>query len=50
MCETFSKTLPPVLITLNQTSPLGVYLKDDAYTDNVAGTPNPGWCVRSRPF
>ena len=45
-CESFSRTLPPVMVTLNATSPLGVYLKDDAYSDNVAGSPNPGWCAR----
>ena len=46
-CEAFSKTLPPVMIKLYQASPLGVYLKDSLYTDNIAGAPNPGWCVGS---
>ena len=44
-CEAFSKTLPPVNFSIYQTSALGVYLKDTDYSDNVAGTPNPGWCA-----
>ena len=47
-CVAYSKTRPPVEVTLTSSSGLGVWLKDlpNQYQDNVAGVKNPSWSVK----
>lgn len=48
-CETASQGVPPVVFTTTISQPLGIWLLDSPYSDNVAGENgrNPRWSLES---